>query len=299
MNLKEYFDKDFSHTLFQRFVTKFEEEDLEGIIHNDFQAYSRYLSIYVPGTNRDKSYFERLAIYLMAGGANISITNITLPRTGTQFGNIRFEKNKNIKIEAELYGETDLINVDNLQFSGRLNIYSETNLDKKDILVIKNILKPKNIHILFKANDFLEMRKKYGVPLAFISHDSRDKEEVARKIATGLENMLCPVWYDEYSLKVGDNLRDSIEKGLKECKKCILILSPNFIENKGWTKTEFDSVFTRQILEKENLILPVWYNVSKEAVYDYSPSLLNIVGLNWDQLGENEVIRELFLSIKN
>ncbi len=63
------------------------------------------------------------------------------------------------------------------------------------------------------------------------------------------------MWYDEFSLRVGDNLRDSIEKGLKECRRCILVLSPNFISNKGWTKTEFDSIFTRQILEEERLVL--------------------------------------------
>lgn len=85
-----------------------------------------------------------------------------------------------------------------------------------------------------------------------------------------------PVWYDEFSINIGDNIRDSIEKGLKECKKCILVLSPNFISNKGWTKIEFDSIFTRQILEEQKLVLPVWYKVTEDDVYNYSPSLLNI-----------------------
>ena len=83
--------------------------------------------------------------------------------------------------------------------------------------------------------------------LAFISHDSRDKAEVARKIAIGLQRMLCPVWYDEFSLIVGANLRDSIENGLKQSRKCILVLSPHFFSNGGSTKKEFDSIFTREI----------------------------------------------------
>ncbi|MEA1867582.1 MAG: toll/interleukin-1 receptor domain-containing protein [Thermodesulfobacteriota bacterium] len=130
-----------------------------------------------------------------------------------------------------------------------------------------------------------------------MSHDSRDKDEVARKIATKLQSMLCPVWYDEFTLKIGDNLRDSIEKGLKECKKCILILSPNFLSNKGWTKKEFDSIFTREIMEEQKLVLPVWYGVTKEDVYAYSPSLLNIKGANWDGIGEKEVCRQLYNAI--
>ena len=106
------------------------------------------------------------------------------------------------------------------------------------------------------------------------------------------------VWYDEFSLKVGDNLRDSIEKGLKECRKCVLVLSPNFFSNRGWTKREFDSVFTREVLEQKGLVLPVWYSVGKQDVYEYSPSLLNVKGLDWKQLGEDEVCRRLYIAIE-
>jgi hypothetical protein len=91
---------------------------------------------------------------------------------------------------------------------------------------------------------------------------------------------MCPVWYDEYSLKVGDNLREKIEKGLKETEKCIVILSPNFLTNRGWGKAEFDSIFTREILEKKNVILPIWHNVGVQEIYDYSPGLANKVALN-------------------
>lgn len=71
-------------------------------------------------------------------------------------------------------------------------------------------------------------------------------------------------------------------------------MSPNFIENSGWTKAEFDSVFTRQMLERKSLILPVWYNVSSKEVYDFSPGLLNIKGLDWNKLGQEEVCHQLY-----
>jgi hypothetical protein len=140
--------------------------------------------------------------------------------------------------------------------------------------------------------DHAKERSEHENPLAFISHDSRDKE-VARSIALGLQKMLCPVWYDEFALRVGANLRDSIENGLKKCKKCILILSAHFFRNGGWTKKEFDSIFTREILEQRQLVLPVWLSVTKQEVYDYSPSLLNVKGLDWNQLGEQNVCGEL------
>lgn len=99
-------------------------------------------------------------------------------------------------------------------------------------------------------------------------------------------------------MRAGDNLRDSIEKGLKECHKCIIVLSSNFFSNAGWTKKEFDSIFTREILEESNLVLPVWFEVDdKREVYEYSPSLLNVKGLDWGRLGEDEVVRQLAVSI--
>ena len=103
---------------------------------------------------------------------------------------------------------------------------------------------------------------------------------------------MCPVWYDEYSLKVGDSLREQIEKGLKECRKCILILTPNYLSNQGWGKKEFDSVFTRELIENEKVILPVWHGVSKKEVYEYSPALADRVAANWNDGVEN-VARKL------
>ena len=156
----------------------------------------------------------------------------------------------------------------------------------------------KNQHeIQFRSKTHLAERSKWEKPIAFISHDWRDKEDVAEPIARYFQSLLCPVWYDEFSLKVGDQLRESIEKGLKECKKCVLILSPNFLTNTGWTKVEFNSIFTREILEDRKLVLPVWYKVTKQMVFEYSPSLLNVVALDWQKNGKEEVCRQLHQAI--
>jgi len=104
--------------------------------------------------------------------------------------------------------------------------------------------------------------------------------------------MRCPVWYDEFSLKVGDSLRGSVEKGLQECRRCSLIITKNFLSNDGWTKREFDSIFTRELIERSNVILPVWHEVSPEEIYQYSPSLADRLAVKWD-LGADEVARRL------
>jgi hypothetical protein len=108
---------------------------------------------------------------------------------------------------------------------------------------------------------------------------------------------MCPVWFDEFSLRVGDSLRESIEKGIKECRKCILILSPHFFANAGWTKVEFNSIFTREIIEQERFILPVWHNVTKQQVYEYCPSLADKFAVS-SEVGIEEVARRLYKAIK-
>ena len=120
--------------------------------------------------------------------------------------------------------------------------------------------------LVIRDHQYMEERNKFEKPLGFVCHDSRDKEEIAKPLAVALLGMRCPVWYDEFSLKVGDSLRASVEKGLKECKRCVLIITKNFLSNEGWTKREFDSIFTRELIERSNVILPVWHEVSPEDV---------------------------------
>lgn len=117
-------------------------------------------------------------------------------------------------------------------------------------------------------------------PVAFISHDSRDKDELVRDLAMQLSIRLRKVWYDEFSLKAGDSLRENIENGLKQCEKCIIVLSPNFIANSGWTKTEFDSIFTRELVKNESVFIPIWHNVTKDQVFEYCPKLVDRLALH-------------------
>ena len=155
-------------------------------------------------------------------------------------------------------------------------------VDQLKFLEIQTKAKESGLALHFRVINFSIERNKIEKPIAFISHDSRDKE-IASEIANELQKRMCPVWYDEYSLKLGDSLRESIERGLKECKKCILILSPNFLTNSGWTKAEFNTIFIREIIETKKLVLPIWAGASKQEIYDYCPILVDRVGINWDK----------------
>jgi hypothetical protein len=49
----------------------------------------------------------------------------------------------------------------------------------------------------------------------FISHASEDKEDFVRPLAETLQQLGVKVWYDEFTLKVGDSLRRKIDSGLE------------------------------------------------------------------------------------
>jgi TIR domain len=133
-------------------------------------------------------------------------------------------------------------------------------------------------------------------PSIFICHDSRDKRAIARPIAQGLTDLDCDVWFDESKLGAGDRLRACIEQGLKECEKCVVILTPCFLKNLGWARTEFDAIIAREIRERRDIVLPVWAGVSHEQVARYCLALADRVGVQWT-LGCAEVVRRLYVAL--
>jgi Domain of unknown function (DUF1883)/TIR domain len=117
--------------------------------------------------------------------------------------------------------------------------------------------------------------RKYDV---FISHASEDKDDVVRPLAIALQNKDLRVWYDEFELKIGDSLRQKIDKGLANSRFGIVVLSKNFIR-KGWTNYELDGIITKSI-SGQQVVLPIWHDITKQEVIDYSPSLADKVARN-------------------
>lgn len=117
-----------------------------------------------------------------------------------------------------------------------------------------------------------DIEKEFDV---FISHASEDKDEVVRPLARALQNEGLSVWFDEFELKIGDSLRRKIDKGVATSKFGLIVLSEMFFK-KGWTNYELDGLVTRQNTG-EQILLPIWHNVTKRQVIDFSPSLADRV----------------------
>lgn len=125
----------------------------------------------------------------------------------------------------------------------------------------------------------------------FISHASEDKDDFVRSLANSLISHGLNVWYDEMTLKIGDSLRQKIDKGLANSRVGLVVLSPAFI-SKGWTNYELDGIITRAI-SGEQILLPIWHNITKQEVIDFSPSLADKVARSTATHTIDEIAHEI------
>lgn len=125
----------------------------------------------------------------------------------------------------------------------------------------------------------------------FISHASEDKADVVRPLADALRSAGLEVWYDEFEFKIGDSLRRKIDMGLARSRFGIVVLSQEFFR-KGWTNYELDGLVTRAV-SGEQILLPIWHNVTKREVIDYSPSLADKLARSTSTHTVEEIAEEI------
>jgi hypothetical protein len=125
----------------------------------------------------------------------------------------------------------------------------------------------------------------------FISHAAEDKDSVVRPLAHALRDDGLSVWYDEFTLQIGDSLRRKIDAGISRSRFGIVVLSPAFFA-KGWPQYELDGLVTMAVSGKQ-VLLPLWHGVSKDEVVSYSPSLADKVALRTSDYTIAEIADEI------
>lgn len=106
---------------------------------------------------------------------------------------------------------------------------------------------------------------------AFVSHATEDKERFVRPLADALTALGAKIWYDEFSVHLGDSLSESIDRGLANSRYGIVVISPAFM-SKPWSKRELRGLVALEIGGR-SVILPVWHEVGRDEVLAFSPSL--------------------------
>jgi hypothetical protein len=278
--LREYFFTEFrtGSTQFDHIVmpaTGGSRVTVTARVHHDDIGYVRYVSYFVG----EGQYSLPLAIFL------------------AQTPNLVLDKADSVEMtfsHPAVHGPPTVSN--SLPFSGRVFLYIDIVIPSAEKDTIIAAADSAGVNLIIKDRAYSNFQTVHEKPWAFISHDSRDKDQFVRELAGKLRSMMCPVWYDEYSLKVGDSVRESIDRGLSEAPKCILVLSPNFLSNAGWTKGEFNAAVNKHFSSGGSIVLPIWHAVSLPEVAAYSPLIADIAALKSD-MGMNELCRRLFVAI--
>lgn len=105
----------------------------------------------------------------------------------------------------------------------------------------------------------------------FVSHASEDKSPFVEDLVNALQDRDVKVWFDSLNIAWGDSLRNQIDNGLKRSTFGIVVLSENYIK-KGWTQYELEGLFNIE-MTKGKTILPIWHNITKQQVMDFSVTL--------------------------
>lgn len=98
----------------------------------------------------------------------------------------------------------------------------------------------------------------------FICHASEDKEDVAQPLAEALATRGAKVWYDDWTLQIGDSLIRKIDEGLATSCFGVVILSPNFFE-KEWPQKELAGLVQKEV-DGRKVILPIRHKISVSEV---------------------------------
>jgi hypothetical protein len=176
---------------------------------------------------------------------------------------------KNIKISGLIrYEDNRIIENEDILFTGKIFIETNfINIDKaKAYQMIEKInikYKGKKLSFRIRENMDWEIMNKENWPSVFLCHDSKDKELV-ELLYWELKKNSINVWYDKYSLVLGDSLTEKISGGLNEAKHGVVFISKSFLSNEKWVKFELQTLMSKQIYNNTNTIIPVWLDIEEK-----------------------------------
>lgn len=88
----------------------------------------------------------------------------------------------------------------------------------------------------------------------FISHSSKDINDV-EEIVPFLNAANLPIWFDRYSISVGDSIINSVQKGIEDSSAVIFWITKNFLSS-NWCKIEM-TAFIQRLIDERVLIINI------------------------------------------
>lgn len=144
--------------------------------------------------------------------------------------------------------------------------------------------------------DGAESKFEYDV---FICHSSNDKAEIVQPLADKLRELGLSVWYDDFEISIGDDIRASIESGINDSRYGVIILSEDFIEA-DWAGAELSSLTAREHTEDvEKILLPLRYDVEMNVVREQTPLLASRMAPSINQENISDIAHQIQELVNN
>lgn len=113
----------------------------------------------------------------------------------------------------------------------------------------------------------------------FISYVQSDSSDYVDGLYNGLVSAGITVFRDTTEMKIGQSMRQSMDNALAKSKFAIVIFSPDYL-SKYWTQYELDGVLSKEYITGDQMILPLWHNITADELASKSPSLANKLAWN-------------------
>jgi hypothetical protein len=279
--VRDYFDTDFKRDVVagNEFTVEWTPTGasiaIPARIHLDFDSNALFICFYVPQV-------PDLAVLMQQSLVGL-VERLLAKRLGPD-----------VSLNKE--GEAPARSVD-LKFAGRVFVYAEGDLTDAQLTEVSGLLRARDLYLRFRGPRYAQARSAQERPLAFISYDSSDRDTIAQPLAKELTHLRCPTWFDGYQMRAGDDIERSIVNGLRECERCIVILSERYVMNQRWARREFDEIIARENHERRSLIIPIRHGVTTEHIASFSHTLAHRRAIDWDAGRVHDIAVDLSVTL--
>lgn len=131
----------------------------------------------------------------------------------------------------------------------------------------------------------------------FLSHSSEDKKYVREFAEAVGKKLKLTYWLDECEIKIGDNILDRLNHGLKSSHYFVAFVSPNYIAS-AWGRTELDTILALQIRSKSRnrRCIPILLNCEESDLENDYPILIPFLSAKWSE-GIDAVVESVRSSV--
>lgn len=183
-----------------------------------------------------------------------------------------------VEIFYHKYLETHVLakRIESILFHRQLSAYSDL------ISCLRSISKDKDFIAKIDRDKKQDITMSTNLAImydAFISHASKDKEELVEELNASLEKLGINIFYDKKALEWGDNWKQRIIEGTQKAEFAIIVISENFFDRE-WTERELNEFLNRQNSNGQKLILPILHNITIGQLKEKYPSVADIQGIS-------------------